>query len=131
MSKIKIIQMKDGKIELQLDNALWKGQYYLGKDFIDLHLPGGNFRIPLSNGKKRSKTQAHEGGLEAPMPGKIVKVLVKEKQTVQKGEILLILEAMKMEHKIVAPHDGKIRKIFYQEGERVSQGEELVEINSL
>jgi len=86
---------------------------------------------PLSNGKKRSKTQAHEGGLEAPMPGKIVKVLVKEKQTVQKGEILLILEAMKMEHKIVAPHDGKIRKIFYQEGERVSQGEELVEINSL
>jgi len=128
MSKIEIIQMKDSKIELRLDGDLVRGDYFLGRDFLDLHLPEGNFRIPLNGAKKRSKTQHHEGGLQAPMPGKIIKVLVQEKQSVKKGEILLILEAMKMEHKIMASQDGLVQRIFYKEGERVSQGEDLVEL---
>ncbi len=126
MSKFEIIRMKDSKIEFKIDEENHVGSYFLGKDFIDLHYKEGNFRIPLASSKKRSKTQHHEGGLQAPMPGKIIKVLVQEKQPVKKGEVLLIMEAMKMEHKITAPKDGQLKKIFYKEGDRVSQGEDLI-----
>lgn len=126
MSKFEIIRMKDSKIEFKIDEKNHVGSYFLGKDFIDLHFNEGNFRIPLTSGKKRSKTQHHEGGLQAPMPGKIIKVLAQEKQPVKKGDVLLIMEAMKMEHKIIAPKDGQLKKIFYQEGDRVSQGADLI-----
>lgn len=128
MSNIEIIHMQDSKIELKIEGQVQAGFYYLGKDFIDLHLPHGNFRIALLSTQKRAHTQHHEGSLQAPMPGKIIKVFVQENQRVQKGEILLILEAMKMEHKVVANQEGQVKKVFYQEGERVSQGEDLVEI---
>lgn len=104
-------------------------KYYISKDFIDLHLPEGNFRVynPSSKKRKANKEQA-EGGLTAPMPGKVVKIFVKEKDAVKKGDLLLVLEAMKMEHKINSPQTGKIKKIFFKENDRVSLGEELIEI---
>ena len=126
MSKFELIRIKDSKVEFKIDDQNHVGSYFLGKDFIDLHYKEGNFRIPLANGKKRSKTQHHEGGLQAPMPGKIIKILVKENQSVKKGEVLLIMEAMKMEHKISAPREGIIQNFFYNEGDRVSQGQDLV-----
>ena len=49
-----------------------------------------------------------EGGLTAPMPGKILEVHVAEGQSVASGDILMVMEAMKMEHKIVASSDGRL-----------------------
>jgi biotin carboxyl carrier protein len=69
-----------------------------------------------------------EGSLESPMPGKIFKVLKKCGESVAKGETILILEAMKMEHTIKATKDGIIGEIFYKEGEQVSGGAELCAI---
>ncbi|MBV1774146.1 acetyl/propionyl/methylcrotonyl-CoA carboxylase subunit alpha [Burkholderiaceae bacterium DAT-1] len=68
------------------------------------------------------------GGLTAPMPGTVVAVHVEAGQVVEKGDALLILEAMKMEHTIVAPQAGKVGAIFYQKGEQVSEGAALIEI---
>ncbi len=104
-------------------------KYYIAKDFIDLHLSGANFRVQNPSSQKRKADKEHaEGGLTAPMPGKIVKIFVKEKDSIKKGDLLLVLEAMKMEHKILAPAEGKIEKIFFSEGDRVSQGDELIEV---
>jgi len=66
------------------------------------------------------------GSLTAPMPGRIVKVMAKAGAKVGKGEPLLILEAMKMEHTITAPTDGTVRTIHYGAGEQVLEGAELV-----
>ena len=68
-------------------------------------------------------------GLIAPMPGKILEVHVKVGQTVSAGETLMIMEAMKMEHKITAGSDGVIESIFYQQGDQVEQGTELLSIS--
>jgi 3-methylcrotonyl-CoA carboxylase alpha subunit len=66
------------------------------------------------------------GSLTAPMPGRIVKVMTKPGAKVGKGEALLILEAMKMEHTITAPKPGRVKAVHYAAGEQVLEGAELV-----
>ena len=70
-----------------------------------------------------------EGGLTAPMPGKILEVHVREGQSVSSGDVLMVMEAMKMEHKIVASSDGKVDSINFKEGDQVPQGAELLSIS--
>ena len=72
----------------------------------------------------------HGGGLTAPMPGKIISISVKAGDTVEKGQPLLVMEAMKMEHTISAPADGKIEEVFYSVGDQVTEGAELVSIGA-
>jgi len=60
------------------------------------------------------------------MPGTILSVVVKAGQSVRKGEVLLILEAMKMENEIVAHHDGVIAGVYVQKGSVVNAGDPLV-----
>ncbi|QGZ40305.1 3-methylcrotonyl-CoA carboxylase alpha subunit [Pseudoduganella flava] len=68
-----------------------------------------------------------EGGrLTAPMPGKVVAVLAAQGQDVKKGEPLVIMEAMKMEHTIAAPHDGTVDEILYAVGDQVADGAPLL-----
>lgn len=69
-----------------------------------------------------------EGSLTSPMPGKVFKVLKSAGETVNSGDAILILEAMKMEHTIRAQKDGTIKEIFFKEGEQVDGGVNLVEI---
>jgi 3-methylcrotonyl-CoA carboxylase alpha subunit len=64
--------------------------------------------------------------LTAPMPGMVVSINVNNGDQVKFGDILLILEAMKMEHTIVAPKAGVIKNIFYKKGEQVPLGAELL-----
>ncbi len=68
------------------------------------------------------------GSLAAPMPGKVIRVLVETGAKVQKGEPLLILEAMKMEHTITAPASGVVREILFAAGEQVLEGAELIRL---
>tara|TARA_B100001079_G_scaffold257212_1_gene254349 strand:+ start:531 stop:980 length:450 start_codon:yes stop_codon:yes gene_type:complete len=69
-----------------------------------------------------------EGGLSAPMPGKILEVHVSEGQSVKSGDVLMVMEAMKMEHKIVAGSDGVVEAIHFAEGDQVPQGAELLSL---
>ncbi|NJE05907.1 acetyl-CoA carboxylase biotin carboxyl carrier protein subunit [Thermococcus sp. M36] len=71
---------------------------------------------------------AGEGVVTAPMPGKILKILVKEGENVKTGQGLLILEAMKMENEIPAPKDGVVKKILVKEGDTVDTGQTLIEL---
>jgi 3-methylcrotonyl-CoA carboxylase alpha subunit len=66
------------------------------------------------------------GRLTAPMPGNVIDVPVKPGERVRKGRVLMIIEAMKMEHAIQAPADGVVREIRFQRGEQVNEGEELI-----
>jgi 3-methylcrotonyl-CoA carboxylase alpha subunit len=66
------------------------------------------------------------GSLAAPMPGKVIKLLVDAGAKVKKGEPLLILEAMKMEHTITAPADGTVKEIHFSAGEQVLEGAQLI-----
>ena len=66
--------------------------------------------------------------MNAPMPGTILEVRVTEGATVKKGDILLILEAMKMENEIMAPCDGTVKQVLVNKGATVNSGDPLVVI---
>ena len=71
--------------------------------------------------------QEADGGLTAPMPGKIVALLAKAGTEVAKGAPLLVMEAMKMEHTLCAPAKGQVRAYLCQAGELVKEGTQLVD----
>jgi 3-methylcrotonyl-CoA carboxylase alpha subunit len=67
-----------------------------------------------------------DGKVVAPMPGKVVAVKVAAGEAVKRGQALVVLEAMKMEHTLAAPADGTVASVRYAVGEQVAEGEELV-----
>ncbi len=70
----------------------------------------------------------HEGDLFAPMPGRVRKVAAAEGDPIVRGMVLIVLEAMKMEHAIRAPKDGILKRLLVREGDLVDAGVELAEI---
>ncbi|MGE5467040.1 MAG: acetyl/propionyl/methylcrotonyl-CoA carboxylase subunit alpha [Ignavibacteria bacterium] len=71
-----------------------------------------------------------EGGLTAPMPGKVIALIAKAGDKVEKGAPLMILEAMKMEHTITAPSAGVVKAFRFGVGDQVADGAELLEFEA-
>lgn len=79
--------------------------------------------------ERRSDTNVDSNQIIAPMYGKIVKVNIKEKDKIDEGDTLLILESMKMENAILSPKSGEILKVNISEGEQVEPNKILIELN--
>ena len=71
---------------------------------------------------------AKPGDVASPMPGRVVKVLVSKEQTVNLGDPVLIIEAMKMESRVPAPISGKVVALYVKEGDDVKTDETLVQL---
>ena len=92
---------------------------------------GTAFELRRVAGASRRRSAAagdSHSGLVAPMPGRIRRALVRRGDEVTKGQVVLILEAMKMEHAIRAPHDGIVTRLEHREGDLVDAGAVLAEI---
>ncbi len=76
------------------------------------------------------EAQAEGGRLTAPMPGKVVSFAVKAGDTVSKGQVLAVMEAMKMEHTIAAPAAGVVAELLYAPGDQVAEGAELLKLSA-
>ncbi len=69
-----------------------------------------------------------EGAITAPMPGLVLALKVKEGESVQAGQALLVMEAMKMESAVTAPYSGTVARLYVREGDSVSEGDLLVDL---
>ncbi len=112
---------------LEIDGRKYKAVATKVGDVWWVHVLGHTLQFEVVEAGATSSDD--EGGLTAPMPGKILEVHVSEGQSVASGEILMVMEAMKMEHKIVASSDGKVEYIHFKEGDQVPQGAELLTIS--
>jgi biotin carboxyl carrier protein len=74
--------------------------------------------------------EAGDGAIRSPMPGKIVQVQIKVGDKVAKGQPLITVEAMKMEHALTAPFDGVVAELKGAPGEQVSEGAVLVRLEA-
>jgi biotin carboxyl carrier protein len=97
---------------------------------IEVALRGRVYRFELARSEEMYvHPEGHrEKGLAAPMPGLVLRVLVREGDQVHTHQTLVVIEAMKMEHAIEAPHAGVVKKVHCQEGGRVSEGQLLIEL---
>jgi 3-methylcrotonyl-CoA carboxylase alpha subunit len=123
------VSFAGGAPRLKVDGKEFSGvpQARTVRDRKDWHVFwNGLYRKLSLREELHAPEDAAAGSLAAPMPGKIAQVLVKTGATVKKGEALLILEAMKMEHTIAAPADGVVKEILFVAGEQVLEGAQLV-----
>ena len=95
---------------------------------IHLFWRGVVHRITQEREGARGPQRGAAGGLEAPMPGKVIAVRVAPGQDVAKGQELLVIEAMKMENALRAPRAGRVKSVLTKAGEMVSPGAVLVEL---
>lgn len=99
----------------------------------ELHMLVGSSRYPCEVQDPRSlrTRRAAAGSTEgpqkivAPMPGKVVRIIVPQGETVEAGKGVLVVEAMKMQNELKSPKAGKVQKLFAQEGATVNAGDTL------
>jgi 3-methylcrotonyl-CoA carboxylase alpha subunit len=122
-----LVEQNDAHIVLKLDGATVRGTVVRDGDVFHIFSAGThvvlNYNDPLAHA---GAAEAEGGRLTAPMPGKIVAVLVVKGQTIEKGTPLLIMEAMKMEHTIAAPANGTVEELLYAVGDQVAEGAQLL-----
>jgi 3-methylcrotonyl-CoA carboxylase alpha subunit len=116
---------------IKLDGAAVRGTVV--RDGETFHVFSGgvhtalNYNDPLAHA---GEAEAAGGRLTAPMPGKIVALLVEAGTSVKKGQGILVMEAMKMEHTINAPGDGKVEEFTFAVGDQVTDGIELLKFSA-
>ena len=130
---VDVLSERGGEIYAVVDGeVVTAGLTFDGLDVL-ISLGGESHRLakppPLDvDGAGPGGADAPGAGLTAPMPGTVVKVFVGEGDEVEEGQLLMILEAMKMEQPVAAPHAGRVASLPYGEGTLVSGGAVLAEI---
>ena len=122
-------------------NVTWQGQRVTSEVILQDGKPGqpaelahvftqaGATRIRLIQPLAYAESaQDEQGGLTAPMPGKVVSFAVKVGDKVKAGQSLAVMEAMKMEHTIAAPKDGIVQELLYAPGDQIAEGAELLKL---
>ncbi len=84
---------------------------------------------PAAAAEPAAKAAVEGEQVKSPMPGTIVKVNVSAGQSVKNGDVLAVLEAMKMENEIMAPHDATIAQVLVDAGTKVDSGTPLLVLN--
>ena len=113
---------------VRVDGRVFRVRVARGRDRILVWCAGESFEFRRAAGGRAARPGDSGGGLAAPMPGRVRRILAPEGAKVSRGDAILILEAMKMEHAIRATADGVVARIFHSEGDLVEAGTLLAEI---
>jgi 3-methylcrotonyl-CoA carboxylase alpha subunit len=119
----------DGEIAAALDGVRLKARVFVYEIHVHVWLADRHYDFLHEDARSREfSAAATGGGLTTPLPGVVVAVKVIEGQSVAAGEVLMVIEAMKMEHAITAPHAGTVQTVHFAAGDRVSEGSALLEL---
>src|SRR5262245_4587284 len=117
----------DGGLRLVIDGRQANGRVIRdGSTLLGITLDGSVEFELVDPVAAADRAEGLVGGLSAPMPGKIIKIGAKAGEKVQRGAVLVILEAMKMEHSITAPADGLVEAVHFKVGDLVKEGAALL-----
>ena len=126
-----VVELSPGVYSILLHGQAFEVLVQPAGDGLRVHAAGEEFSAEVLDPRawrgKRGGVLEAEGRqqISAPMPGKVVRVLVKAGDTVEAGQGLLVVEAMKMQNEIRAPKTGRVEKLHVSEGQAVNAGEVL------
>ena len=119
--------LADGQLAAELDGCRLSAGVNIDGMRITVMLAGHAHVIDLHDPVHDAELDEGAGGdIVAPMPGKLVSVLVKAGDAVKKGDALAVLEAMKMENTLIAQADAVVAEVNYAAGEQVEEGAVIV-----
>ncbi|MCX7220075.1 MAG: biotin/lipoyl-binding protein, partial [Burkholderiales bacterium] len=128
---VTLAKIEGGDITLKIAEQTLQGTVVRDGEHFHVFSQGAHTNLHYKDALAHAGEAEAEGGrLTAPMPGKIVAVMVQAGQEVKKGDALVIMEAMKMEHTIAAPHDGVVDEVLYAVGDQVTEGAPLLSLLS-
>ena len=121
------------RLELTIEGVPMSGWVEKIQSKLWVHIEGETFiyEPPKKQRSKNKMENSNPGQITAPMPGKIVKVQVVVEQKVEAGQVLVVLEAMKMEYTLKSPSGGTVEFIGGKPGEQVSLGQVLIRLKDL
>ena len=125
-NSVKINSWDKNFIDVEIDNTRIRSKVTFDNELLLIQSKSGDVLFKILPKFETVKKVSIEGGLNAPMPGKVVEIKIKKGAKIKKGDTLIILEAMKMEHKVLAPSDGKVKEILIHKDEQVENGATLV-----
>lgn len=121
-------------IEYQKDGQTFRVRAQMVGTTLWLHDQGNTFAIPCEKKSSRSRGTGAgavaSGQISAPMPGKIIKLCAQVGDSVNKGDVLVVLEAMKMEYSLAADLAGEVIEVSASKDEQVSLGQLLVKVKA-
>ncbi|HCY63190.1 MAG TPA: 3-methylcrotonyl-CoA carboxylase [Oxalobacteraceae bacterium] len=124
---VELITREKNDYTIRIAGKLVTGTVVIEGESVHVFTPGRHITLSYADPLAHAGQGEEEGGrLTAPMPGKIVAILVKKDDQVEKGAPLLIMEAMKMEHTISAPREGTVEELLYAVGDQVQEGAQLL-----
>jgi len=116
-------------VAAQIDGVLRHARYLVTSGRLHLWAAGAHYELLLDDPRTHQFTASvASGGLTTPLPGVVVAVPVSLGQQVAAGEVLMVIEAMKMEHTITAPYAGTVASVHFARGDRVPEGSELLSL---
>lgn len=117
-------------VSVRVRGRQWRGNVVRAEDVFHVFHEGDHWQLtwrdPIAHA---GEGEADEGRLTAPMPGKIIALLVAAGDQVTRGAPLLVMEAMKMEHTISAPANGTVSELLYEVGDQVAEGAQLLTLS--
>jgi acetyl/propionyl-CoA carboxylase alpha subunit len=123
------LRYQGDRVEFEIDEAV--GRSVVRGDRAIVFENGEAYEFTLDTGERGAdEATAGDGAILSPMPGKIVSVAAKAGAKLKKGDPILVLEAMKMEHTLVAPFDGKLTELNAKAGAQVNEGVLLAKLVS-
>ena len=129
MSKYRIIfEGKTYEMEVELVNEKGVQQPVAKKEYRDYKSAPKDANVNVVDPSMQKQIMNNTGAVAAPMPGTVIKIEKNEGAAVKVGDLVLVLEAMKMENEILAPVDGTITKMNCTVGGTVAGGEVMFEV---
>jgi 3-methylcrotonyl-CoA carboxylase alpha subunit len=120
-----------GRLDLELDGRRLSAYFARSGQRRYVGLARDTWTLQPPEPRRGGREGRNDGGsLTATMPGRVLDVLVAEGDSVQKGDTLVLLEAMKMELRIQAPSDGQVARVLCAAGQVVERGQLLVEFET-
>lgn len=123
-------EIKPGQLKIKLGDRIIKCVISEGEESKFVFIDGNIFKVKRTELTGQKKTEKKEGGLNSPISGTVVSIKTKKGNAIKKGDVIMVIEAMKMEYLIRAPYNGIVKNINFKEKDQIEIGQKTAEIET-